>query len=65
MMIHSTTMYGNTIPTTSIALCQEFIMNTTDYWPFAREYSILNVAAGTLQFWTAYLELHNLSSAID
>ena len=27
-----------------------FIMNTTDYWPSAREYLIWNVAVAALQF---------------
>ena len=40
-------------------------MNTSDYWPMAREYSIWNTAVPALQFWTADLEVHVLSSAID
>ena len=40
-------------------------MNTADYWPLAREYSIWNTAVATLQFWTADLEAHVLSSAIE
>ena len=39
-------------------------MNTTDYWPMAREYSVWNAAAA-LQFWTADLEAHILSSTIE
>ena len=38
-------------------------MNTTDYWPMAREYSIWNAAVAALNFWTADLEVHTLSSA--
>ena len=40
-------------------------MNVTDYWPMAREYSIWNDAVAALQFWTADLEAHVLSSAIE
>ena len=40
-------------------------MNTTDYWPMAREYSIWNAAVAALQFWTADLEVHVLSSTIE
>ena len=39
-------------------------MNVTDYWPIAREDSVCNVVAA-LQFWTADLEAHVLSSAIE
>ena len=41
------------------------IMNATDYWPLAREYSIWNTTVATLQFWTANLELNILSSTIE
>ena len=40
-------------------------MNTADYWPMTREYSIWNTAVAALQFWTADLEAHVLSSAIE
>ena len=40
-------------------------MNVTDYWPMAREYSIWNAAVAALQFWTADLVAHVLSSAIE
>ena len=40
-------------------------MNTTDYWPMAREYSIWNATIAALQFWTADLEVHVLSSTIE
>ena len=39
-------------------------MNVTDYWPLAREYLIWNAMVAALQFWTADLEAHVLSSAI-
>ena len=41
------------------------IMNVTDYWPMAREYSIWNATVAALQFWTADLEAHILSHAIE
>ena len=40
-------------------------MNTTDYWLMAREYSVWNAAVAALQFWTADLKAHILSSAIE
>ena len=40
-------------------------MNITDYWPMAREYSVWNATEAALQFWTADLEAHVLSSAIE
>ena len=44
---------------------QDYIMDTTHYWPFAREYSIWNAAVTALQFWTADLKPHILSDAIE
>ena len=40
-------------------------MDATDYWPFAREYSIWNVAVMTLQLWMADLDPPMLSNAIE
>ena len=40
-------------------------MNATDHWPMAREYSIWNATVAVLQFWTADLEVHVLSSGIE
>ena len=40
-------------------------MNTTDYWPIAREYSIWNAAVAALQFLTADLKVHVLSGTIE
>ena len=40
-------------------------MDATDYWPFAREYSIWNVAVAALQFWMANLNPPILSNAIE
>ena len=42
-----------------------FIMNATDYWLLAREYLIWNAVVAALQFWTADLEAHVLSSTIE
>ena len=41
------------------------IMNVTDYWPMTQEYSVWNAAVAALQFWTADLEAHVFSSAIE
>ena len=40
-------------------------MNTMDYWPIAREYSIWNAVVAALNFWAADLEAHTLSSATE
>ena len=40
-------------------------MDATHYWPFASEYSIWNAAFAALQLWTADLEPHILSDAIE
>ena len=40
-------------------------MNATDYWPMAREYLAWNTAIAALQFWTADLKAHTLSSDIE
>ena len=40
-------------------------MNVSDYWPMAREYSVWNTAVAALQFWTADLKVHVLSSGIE
>ena len=40
-------------------------MDPVDYWLMAREYSIWNTAVAALQFWTADLEAHVLSSTIE
>ena len=40
-------------------------MDPVDYWSMAREYSIWNAAVAALQFWTADLEAHILSSTIE
>ena len=40
-------------------------MDATDYCSFVRGYSIWNAALATLQFWTADLEPHVLSSTIE
>ena len=40
-------------------------MNVTDYWPMGREYSVWNAEIIALQFWTADLKVHVLSSTIE
>ena len=40
-------------------------MDPVDYWPMAREYSVWNTAIAVLQFCTADLKAHVLSSAIE
>ena len=40
-------------------------MDTTHYWPFAREYSIWNTAVTALQFWMTDLKPQTLSNAIE
>ena len=42
-----------------------FIMDTTDYWPFAQEYSIWNAAVTALQFWMDNLDSQMLSNATE
>ena len=39
--------------------------DVTDYWLMAREYSVWNPAVAALQFWTADLKAHVLSSTIE
>ena len=40
-------------------------MDPVNYWPMAIEYSVWNATRAALQFWTADLEAHMLSSAIE
>ena len=40
-------------------------MDTADYWPMAREYSIWNTAIASLQFWTEDLDPVTLGRAIE
>ena len=42
-----------------------YIMNAMDYQQLAREYSITNATVAALQFWTADLEPHVLSSTTE
>ena len=42
-----------------------FVMDTTHYWPFAREYFIWNAAVAALQFWMADLNPQTLSNATE
>ena len=40
-------------------------MDTADYWPMAREYSIWNAAIASLQFWTEDLNPVTLGRATE
>ena len=40
-------------------------MNTPDYWPMAREYSIWNAVVAALNIWAADLKAHTLSSTTE
>ena len=42
-----------------------FIMDATDYWPLAWEYSIWNAAVASLQFWMDDLHPPMLSNTIE
>ena len=67
MILLDTTIYGCTHSQYKIILILllHIIMNVADYWPMAREYSIWNATVAALQFWTADLEAHVLSSTIE
>ena len=67
MILLDTTIYGSTNSQYSIILTLflHIIMNDADYWPMAREYLIWNAAVAALQFWTADLKAHVLSSTIE
>ena len=40
-------------------------MDPVDYWLMVKEYSVWNTTIAALQFWTADLKAHMLSSAIE
>ena len=40
-------------------------MDTADYWPMAREYSIWNATIASLQFWTEDLNAVTLGRATE
>ena len=44
---------------------QDYIMDATHYWSFAREYSVWNTGVATLQFWMVDLKPHILSNVIE
>ena len=54
-------MHHNVIELTSRKV---FIMDATDYWPFAHEYSIWKATVAALWFWTEDLDPQMLSNAI-
>ena len=66
-MLLEITIYAWRNPQHSIILILHLhtIMNVTDYWPMAREYSEWNTTVAVLQFWTVDLKTHVLSSAIE
>ena len=41
-----------------------FLMDATDYWLFAHEYTIWNASVAALQFWTVDLDPQTLSNTI-
>ena len=67
MILSDITIYGSTNSQYSIilSLLLHIIMNVAEYWPMTREYSVWNAAVAALQFWTADLEAHVLSSPIE
>ena len=64
IMLSEITIYAQRDSQYSIILIFHLhtIRNVTDDWPMAREYSVWNAAVAALQFWTADLEVHVLSS---
>ena len=53
--IYIASRFENIINTSIIRFYRNFTattMDTADYWPMAREYSIWNAAIASLQFWT-------------
>ena len=58
--------FENIINTTIIRFCRDFTtMDTADYWPMAREYSIWNATMASLQFWTEDLDPVTLGTATE
>ena len=67
MILLDITIYGSTELSIQhhLILHLHYIMNVMDYWPLAREYFVWNATVAALQFWTADLEAHVLSSATE
>ena len=68
MILSDTTIYGSASSQYSIILIlllHIIILIATYYLPMAREYLIWNATVAALQFWTADLKAHVLSSAIE
>ena len=60
--------FENIIDTSIIRFYRNFAtttMDTTDYWPMAREYSIWNAAIASLQFWPEDLDPVTLGTATE
>ena len=66
--IYIANKFENIINTTIIRFYRDFsttTMDTADYWPMAREYSICNAAVASLQFWTEDLDPVTLGRATE
>ena len=66
--IYIVNKFENAINTTIIRFYRNFTtttMDTADYWPMAREYSIWNAALASLQFWTEDLNPVTLGRATE
>ena len=66
--IYIANKFENIINTTIIRFYRNFTtttMDTADYWPMAREYSIWNATIALLQFWTEDLDLVTLGRATE
>ena len=66
--IYIANKFENAIHTTIIRFYRNFTdttMDTADYWPMAREYSIWNAAIASLQFWTEDLDPVTLGRATE
>ena len=66
--IYIANKFENIINTTIIRFYRDFTamtMDTVDYWPMAREYSIWNAAIASLQFWTEDLNPVTLGRATE
>ena len=71
--VYSASKSRNFIQITIIRFCRNLplhtattlSMNTADYWPMAREYSIWNATIASLQFWTEDLDPVTLGRATE
>ena len=66
--IYIANKFENIINTTMIRFYRDYTattMDTADYWPMAREYSIWNAAIASLRFWTEDLDPVTLGRAME